>query len=172
MILPASDTLDNHSPSSNKFHVRPEVESKLKTFSELHHKCYVFLCAPMIGTYEQGVLTLLQDSFFSSSLQFLPVHNSKECTECMLSISKVTCEPLSVVIRERFVQLRDQVISEQSVMGVLTEMGVDERQSMFLLDGCRGLAGVARAAKRKELVDYNIDKSLIMSIEKLLNSRV
>lgn len=169
MVLPAAEVLVKCSPS-RKPQIRPEVEANLKTFSELRHKCYVFLCAPLIGTSEQNILSLLQDNYLNSNLQFLPAHNSKECTESMFSVSKVMCKPLSTVIRERFERLRDQVTSEENIIGVLSELGVDERKSVFLLDGCGGLAGVARAAKNGELVDYNLDSFLVAYIEKILNA--
>ena len=170
MVLPSSEVLDA-CPSSHKLQIRPEVKANLKKLSELRHKCYVFLCAPLIGTTEQNILYLLQDNYLHSNLQFLPAHNSKECTESMFSIAKVMCKPLSTVIRERFERLRGQVTAEENVIGVLAELGVDERKSMFLLDGCGGLAGVARAAKNGELVDYNLNSSLVTYMEKILNPK-
>ena len=169
MILPASDVLSHHTSRSCQPQIDPEVSLNLKKFDELRHKCYVFVSTPLIGESEQTVLSLLQEEFLSTDLHFLPVHNTTEYTECMLSISKVMCKPLSDVIRGRFERLRDQVCSEESILLILSELGIDERMGTYLLDGCGSLAGVARATRSGELIDYNVESSLIASIEETLN---
>ena len=166
MILQASTVLD-----SSKAHIEHEVAANLKRFSELHHKCYVFLLAPLIGTSEQKILSLLQEEYLNTELNFLPVHNAIECGECIFSITKVLCEPLSDVIRERFRRLRDQVCSEENILMILAELGIDQRIGTILLDGCGRLSGVAKATRRGELIDYNVSSSLITSIQEVLNTQ-
>lgn len=165
MILPASLIM-----SSNTAHVESEVASNLKKFSQLHHKCYVFVLAGLIGEAEQLILSFLQEQYLSSDLSFLPVHNADECAQCMLSIAKVMCKPLSDVIRDRFQQVHDQFTSEENILTVLGELGVDRQTGIILLDGCGGLAGVAKATRRGELIDYNMSHSLIRSVVKVLNT--
>ncbi len=166
MILQASTILH-----SSKYHIDQEIATNLKKFSELRHKCYVFLSAPLIGVSEQKVLSLLQEEYLNTDLKFLPVHNVSECGECIFSITKVLCKPLSDVIRERFRRLRDQVCSEENILMVLAELGIDQRTGTILLDGCGGLSGVAKATRRGELIDYNVSGSLMTSIQEVLNTK-
>ena len=170
MILPASEVLCQVSHSSRP-QINSEVVFNLKKFNELRHKCYVLVTAPLIGTSEQTILSLLQEEFLSTNLHFLPVHNATEIAECIVSITKVMCKPLSALIRARFEQTRDQLISEESVLLILSELGLDQTTGMYLLDGCGNLAGVARAVSQEELIDYNVESSLIASVEETLNSQ-
>ena len=170
MILPASEVLCKDSHSSRP-QINSEVAFSLKKFSELRHKCYVLITSPLIGTSEQTILSLLQEEFLSTNLHFLPVHNATEIAECIVSITKVMCKPVSDVIRARFEQTRDQLISEESILLILSELGLDRRTGTYLLDGCGDLAGVARAVSQGELIDYNVESSLIASIEEALNGQ-
>ncbi len=165
MILPAMQVMH-----SNKTHIDSEVATNLKKFSQLHHKCYVFILSGLFGPHEQRILSILQEEYFSTDLSFLPAHNVGECAQCMFSIAKVLSKPLSDVIRERLQRLCDKVCSEDNILTILTELGVDQRTGLILLDGCGGLAGVARATRKGELIDYNISRSLIASITKVLNT--
>ncbi len=165
MILSASQVMH-----SSQAHIDSEVSSNLKKFSQLHHKCFVFLLSGLIGTQEQKILSILQEEYLNSDLSFLLAHNIPECAQCMFSIAKVLCKPLSDVIRGRLQRLYGQVCSEDNILAVLSELGIDQCTGIILLDGCGGLAGIARATQRGELVDYNISHSLISSITKVLNT--
>lgn len=96
------------------------------------------------------------------------MHNSRECMSCMLNIAKVTCRPLSDLIRKRMAALEAQLVSEESILFVLREFGLSEQESFMVLDGCGGLAGLARASA-EELRDLNLTQETVKSVMCLLH---
>lgn len=169
MILPVSDTITSWPPNDQP-QLHKELLKNLTEFSKLKHKCFVLLCSALYGTNEQKVLSLLQQHFFSFQLNFLPVHNSKECTECMISIAKVSCKPLSDVIRERFERVHHQFLSEENIASIVCGMGIEEAKYGLLLDGCQGLVGIAKASQH-DLQDCNINASVAKSVWNLLHGK-
>ena len=169
MVVPVNETLSSWPPKDH-----PELQKDLlknfTEFSKLKHNCFVLLCSAVFGKDEQQVLSLLQQRYFSDRLNFLPVHNSKECIECMISIAKVSCKPLSDIIRERFERVQQQFLSEETVTAILCAMGIEESKCGLLLDGCQGLSGMAKATQR-DLQDYNIDPVVANSVWNLLHRK-
>ena len=169
MIVPVSDTLSSW-PPDDKAQLQEDLLKNLTEFNKLKHKGFVLLCSAVYGADEQKVLSLLQQHFFADQLNFLPVHNSKECTECMISIAKVMCKPLSDVIRERLRSIEQQFLSEENIAAMVRGMGIEESKCGLLLDGCQGLSGIAKANLR-DLQDYNIDASVANSVWNLLHGK-
>lgn len=103
-----------------------------------------------------------------ANMQFLPMHNSKECVDCMMNIAKLTCKPLSSLIQSRMDDLESQLVSEEGAMAVLRGCGLSQRECVMLMDGCGGLSGLAQASE-SELVDLNLDRASIKSIMALFH---
>ena len=170
MVLPANETLSSWPPNNDRPEIHKDLLKNFAEFIKLKHNCFVLLCSAVFGKDEQRVLSLLQQRYFSNQLNFLPVHNSKECIECMVSIAKVSCKPLSDIIRERFERVQQQFLSEETVTTILCAMGIEETKCGLLLDGCQGLSGMAKATQR-DLQDYNIDAVVANSVWNLLHGK-
>ena len=175
MIVPMKEILTvNNAPSheNNSFpHINAQLLDNLLSFSKLRHKCYVLLCAPLMSTNEQKIFSLMEQKFLMEDLQFVPVHNSKECMEYMTSIAKVTCKPLSTIIRQRYEKVKHQLLTEENVISILQEMvDVTERESVLLLDGCGGLGGIGRISV-EELIDYNLDAGVARDMHSVLHGK-
>ena len=169
MVVPVSETLSSW-PPNDRPQLRENLLKNLTEFCKLKHKCFVLLCSAVYGTNEQKVLSLLQEQFFSEPLSFLPVHNSKECTECMISIAKVSCKPLSDVIRERFERVQQQFFTEESITAIVNGMGIEQAKCGLVLDGCQGLSGLAKASQR-DLQDFNVEPLVANSVWNLLHGK-
>lgn len=104
-----------------------------------------------------------------SNMQFLPMHNCKECFDCMQNIAKLTCKPLSALVQSRMADLESQLVSEEGVMAILSGCGLNPRECVMLMDGCGGLSGLAQASE-EELVDLNLDRAAIKNIMELIHS--
>lgn len=167
MILPTSSILTSW-PPTDQSKLRPQLLANLENFCKLHHRCYVLVTAPLIGSHEQATINLLQESFLMANMQFLPMHNSKECVTCMQSIAKLTSKPVSALVQSRMVDLESQVASEEGVMAVLSGCGLSPRECVMLMDGCGGLSGLAQASE-EELVDLNLDRATIRKFLNLLH---
>lgn len=116
-----------------------------------------------------AAISLLQDRFLTDQIQFLPMHNSKECVKCMQNIAKLSSKPVSVLVQGRMADLGSQLESEDGIMPILKELGLDEREQVMVMDGCGGLCGLAQASE-KELMDLNLDPGTIRSVMELLHS--
>ena len=127
----------------------------------------------MLGSNEQKVLSALQQKYLSANLHFLPAHNSNECIECMLSIAKVACKPVSSVIRQRMERVQEQLLSEEAVLSVIQLSGVNRHASTVLLDGCGSLARVAQHASSgtAQLLEYSLDSSTAHHVHNFFKSR-
>ena len=169
MVVPVSETLSSWPPNDQP-QLQENLLKNLTEFCKLKHNCFVLLCSAVYGADEQKVLSLLQEHFFSKQLNFLPVHNSKECTECMISIAKVSCKPLSDVIRERFERVQQQFFTEENIAMIVSGMGIDQAKCGLLLDGCQGLSGMAKASQR-DLQDFNVEPSIANSVWNLLHGK-
>lgn len=168
MILPTSSILTTWPPTEQS-KLLPQLALNLDKFSKLHHRRYILVTSPLIGAHEQAVISLLQDRFLMTNMQFLPMHNSKECVSCMQNIAKLTCKPLSALVLSRMADLESQLVSEEGVMGILGGCGLSPRECVMLMDGCGGLSGLAQASK-EELVDLNLDRATIKYIMDLIHS--
>ena len=170
MILPAADTLASWPPKEH-CSVDPTLAGRLAKFSELHHKCYVILTAPMLGSNEQKVMSLLQQQYMRHALGFLLAHNASECVDCMSSIVKVTSKAMVSVIRERMERVHRQLLSEEAVLTTIQLCGVNRHAGTVLLDGCGSLAGVARASfDIAQLTDCSIDSNTATLVKKYFSS--
>ena len=171
MMLPISEALTEWPPKDHCT-IAPTLAQRLSKFSELHHKCYVLLCAPMLGANEQKVLSALQQKYMCTDLNFLPAHNSKECVECMLSIVKVTCKPVSSVIRQRMQHVQDQLLSEEAVLSTIQLCGINRHASTVLLDGCGSLSRLAQASSNTaQLMECSLDSDTAQHVHRYFNSK-
>ena len=163
MMVPISEALTEWPP---KDHCRVDhtLAHRLSKFSELHHKCYVLLVAPMLGANEQKVISALQQRYMSASLHFLPAHNSNECAECMLSIVKVTCKEVSHVIRERLEQVQQQLLSEDAIFSIIQQVDVSRHEGSVLMDGCGSLATIAQASTH-QLMECSLDSNAVNRVQ-------
>lgn len=143
MIVPVNDVFEKWPPEP-PYQIHSKLVSNLERFVAMHHKCYVLLCAPMFFSSEQMALTALQHNYLASSLRFLPVHNSTECIETMLSITKIS-KPLSCTIRERLCKLQEQLITEDAILNVIQQLGIGRHESLVLIDGCGTISCISRA---------------------------
>ncbi|KAL5489050.1 hypothetical protein EMCRGX_G018096 [Ephydatia muelleri] len=157
MIIPVNDVLEKWPPEP-PYRIDSELLANLERFSALHHKCYVLLCAPMYLSNEQTALMVLQQNYIVSSLRFLPVHNSTECIETMLTITKVTSKPLSSTVRERLLKLHEQLISEEVIRNVVEQLGIGMHESLVLMDGCGTLSCISRAPL-SVMLDCSLDSA-------------
>lgn len=124
----------------------------------------------MLGSNEQRVLSTLQQKYMSCDLSFLPVHNSNECVECMLSIAKVACKSVSLAFRERMEQVQ-KLISEEAVLFSIQIAGVSRHVSTVLLDGCGSLAGIAHASRSfDQLLECSLDTRTARTVQKFFMS--
>lgn len=155
-------------PPEPPYRIDSELLANLERFSALHHKCYVLLCAPMYLNNEQTALMVLQQHCLLSSLRFLPVHNSTECIETMLTITKVTSKPLSSTIRERLFKLREQLISEDAILNVVEQLGIGRHESMVLMDGCGTLSCISRAPL-SAMLDCSLDSATSEHLQKFFS---
>lgn len=168
MMVPISEALTEWPPKDH-CQVDPSLARRLSKFSELHHKCYVLLCAPMLGQNEQKVLSALQQKYMSMNLHFLPAHNSNECVECMLSIVKVACKTVSLVIRERMERVQEQLLSEGTILSVIQQTGVSRHNGTVLMDGCGSLARIVQASTA-QLMECSLDSNTAQNIQKFFSS--
>lgn len=169
MIVPVNKTLTSW-PPTDKPQLHEDLLKNFAEFTKLKHKCFVLLCSAVHGADEQQVLSLLQQHFLCDRLNFLPVHNSKECVECMINIAKVSCKPLSDVIRGRFERVQQQFLSEENIAAIVRGMAIEEAKCGLVLDGCQGLSGMAKATQR-DLQDCNIDASVANFVWNLLHGK-
>lgn len=167
MILPTSSILTSW-PPTDQSKILPQLAGNIEKFSKLHHRCYILVSSPLIGSHEQAAIGLLQDSFLTANVQFLPMHNSKECVTCMQNVAKLTCKPLSTLVQKRMADLESQLESEDSVISILRECGLKERECVMVMDGCGGLSGLAQATEG-ELMDLDLDHGTIRSIMNLIH---
>ena len=170
LMLSISEALTQWPPDDH-CQIDPNLVNRLSKFSELHHRHYVLLCAPMLGSNEQKVVSALQQKYMFHDLGFLPVHNSNECVECMSSIAKVACKSVSLAIRERIEQVQEQLISEEAILSIIQLTGVSRHVSTVLLDGCGSLAGIAHASRSSErLLDCSLDTGTVQSVQRFFMS--
>lgn len=167
MILPTSSILTSW-PPTDQSKILPQLSSNIEKFSKLHHRCYILVSSPLIGSHEQAAIGLLQENFLTANVQFLPMHNSNECVTCMQNVAKLTCKPLSTLVQKRMADLESQLESEDSIMSILRGCGLKERECVMVLDGCGGLSGLAQATEG-ELMDLNLDQGTIRSIMNLIH---
>ena len=170
MTVAVSDVLTTWPPTET-CQIDPAFAQRLLQFSKLHHKCYVLLCAPMLGSNEQKVLSALQEYFLSSDLHFLPVHNASECVENMVTIAKVMCKPLSSVILERLERVQQQLVSDEAVVKIVEEIGLKEFETLLLVDGCGRLASIAQLSA-EDLAELSLDGPAIQKVLTFLHSKV
>ena len=168
MILPTAGILTSW-PPTNQSKIHPKLVENLEKFSKLHHKRYILVTSPLIGFHEQAAISFLQDEYLTTDMQFLPMHNSKECVEGMQNITKLCSKQLSALVRKRMESLESQLVSEEAVMAILRQFGLEERESVMVMDGCGGLAGLARVSK-EELMDLNLDQRTIRRIMDMLHT--
>ena len=156
-------------PTNEVYQIDKQLAERITKFSELHQKCYVLLCAPMLSSNEQQVFMLLQGQFISHNLHFLPVHNASECTECMLSIARVMCKPLCSIIRQRMRLMQEHLLKEEKLLGIIQQMGVGEHESFLLLDRCGNLSSMAKASVT-DFLDCSLDGSTAQNLHAFLHS--
>ncbi len=169
MAVTVNDALTDW-PPTEACQIDPAFDQRLLQFSKLHHKCYVLLCTPMLGINEQKVLSALQDHFLSCGLHFLPVHNASECVESMVTIAKVLCKPLSLVILERLERVQHQLVSEEKVVGIVEKIGLKEFETFLLMDGCGRLASIAQLSM-EELMDLSLDGPAAQKVLEFLHKK-
>ena len=155
MVIPISDVLEKWPPQP-PHRIESDLLANLEKFATLHHKCYVLLCAPMFFNNEQATFMVLQQNYLASSLRFLPVHNSTECIETMLAITRVTSKPLSCTIRERLSRLQEQLLSEDAIINVVEQLGIGRHESLVLMDGCGTISRIA-TAPLSTMLDCSLD---------------
>ena len=171
IIIPIAETLAEWPPKEHCC-IDSLLNQRLHKFSELHHKCYVLLNAPMIGSNEQKVISALQQKYMNNDLSFLVMHNSNECVECMLSIVKVMCKEVSSMIRQRMERVQEQLLSEEAVLSMIQLCGVNRHASTVLLDGCGTLAWVAQASSNiEQLMEYSLDSDTAQCIHTYFSSQ-
>ena len=168
MLLPTTSVLTNWPPTEQS-KILPQIAEHLDKFSRLHHKCYVLVTSPLIGANEQAVIGLLQEKFLSANMQFLPMHNARECVSSMQNIAKLVSRPLVALVQKRIGVMEANLQSEETVMCILKELGFDERESLMVMDGCGGLSGLARATEG-ELLDLNLNRGTVRKVMKLFHS--
>jgi len=169
MILPTANVLTSW-PPTDKSEIHTQVAHNLDKLAELHHSCYVLVTSPLFGSHEQAAVSLLQEAFLGKELQFIPLHSSKECLQCMLNITRVTSAPVSKVIQQRVAALKEEMKSEESILGILRRVGLSESEGVMVLDGCGGISAIARASY-EDLVDLNLSPSTVVKLMKLLHSQ-
>lgn len=169
MVVPVSEALVG-CPTKEVGQIDKQLAERLTKFSELHQKCYVLLCAPMLSSNKQQLFMLLQQQFVSHNLHFLPVHNANECTECMLSIARVMCKPLCSIIHERMRHMQEHLLKEEKLLGIIQQMGVGEHESFFLLDKCGNLSSMAKASV-SDLLECSLDVSTVQNLYSFLHSQ-
>ena len=169
MILPTSSLLTRW-PPTNQSRLCPQVSENLDRFSKLHHRRYVLVTAPLMGSHELAAFTLLQEKFLTDDMQFLPMHNSQECVSSMTTIARAMHKPVSALINSRMsTLLESQLVSEETVMSILSGCGLTPSECMMLMDGCGGLSGVAQASEQ-ELVDLNLNRKTVKKIMDLMQT--
>ena len=130
-------------------------------FHSRHQKCFVFLCAPILGESEQRTLSALQKQFMFRNISFLPVHNTAECVDCMATIAKVNSKSVSSVIVER---CKNHTQSQQLIgdrfLGIIHQAGIRRCDSYMLADHCTcgSLSNLAKLTI-DELVECGFDIS-------------
>ena len=168
MILPSSNILTSW-PPTDQSKIHPKLAENLDKFGKLHHRRYVLITSPLIGFHEQAAISFLQEEHLMTEMHFLPMHNSKECVECMQNIAKLCSKPSSTLVRRRMDALETRLASEESVMSILKGFGLAERECVMVMDGCGGLAGLARASEG-ELMDLNLEQGTIKRIMETLHT--
>ena len=168
MILPTNSILTSW-PPTNQSKIHPKLVTNLEKFGQLHHKCHVLVTSPLIGHHEQAAISLLQDEYLTTDMLFLPMHNSKQCVESMQNIAKLCSKRFSDLVGRRMKSLESQLVSEEAVMSILKDFGLKERECVMVMDGCGGLAGLARASEG-ELLDLNLDQGVIKRIMEILHT--
>lgn len=169
MVIPVAEAL-TQCPPKEISEIEKQLSQTLTKFSELHQRCYVLLCAPLLGKSEQQLLMLLQQRFLSRNLHFLPVHNANECTECMISIARVMCKPLCTVIQERMGNVQEQFLKEEKLLDVIQQIGAGEHESLLLLDGCGSLSNIAKSSVC-DLLECGLDTPSAQKLYAALHSQ-
>ena len=169
MVVAVSDVLTSWPPAKT-CQFDATFSQRLIKFSKIHQKCYVLLCAPMLGVNEQKVLSALQERYLPYGLHFLPVHNSNECVQCMMTIAKVMCKPVSTLIHERFKRVQEQLLSEEGILSIVDQVGLKELETLLLLDGCGSLASIAQASV-DNLMEFSLDSSAALHVQNLLHTK-
>ena len=169
MMVPVTEVFTAWPPSETS-ETNSQLSQWLARFCELHQRCYVLLCAPMFGVDEQKVLSALQQQHLKQNINFLPAHSSSECVDCMINIARVTCKPLCSMIRERFQAVQEQLISEDTISNIVSQIDIGQHETLVLLDGCSTVSAIALATV-DDLLDCSLDTSTAKQVQRFFHSK-
>ncbi|XP_031564665.1 uncharacterized protein C1orf146-like [Actinia tenebrosa] len=108
-----------------------QLIKRLERFHQIHRHCYVIVVSQMMASKQLESLVALQGRFLNLHMGFIPAHNPKEIIDCMISITKVTCKPLSQIIQDRLQNLQSSTLTESVVLHVLSNLGLTMHDILY-----------------------------------------
>ncbi|KAK3713000.1 hypothetical protein QZH41_014109 [Actinostola sp. cb2023] len=130
LLLNSSDIMTRNDDGNSRLDAN--IMKRIERFQQIHRNCYVIVTSNMMSAKQLQCLVALQERF-SQHLGFIPVCNSKESVNCMTNIAKVTCKPLSNVIKERLQNLQSSTIIESVVLHILSNLGLTLHDILLIL---------------------------------------
>ncbi|XP_068749810.1 protein SPO16 homolog [Montipora capricornis] len=153
MIIELDKVLNSDQGESS---VNPYIFDRIQRLNQLHRRAYVFLFAPQMEPKEMHALAALQRRFLGAKARFLPVHNVKACVDCMITLAKATCKPMTESIQERVKALQDSSVSDSIVLRIFASIGLSSHECLVLQHGLKTISRVSQATE-EELMDCSLD---------------
>ncbi|XP_068599994.1 protein SPO16 homolog [Brachionichthys hirsutus] len=97
------------------------LTDEIKAFVQVHRNSFLLLYAPFNGGEELKALSVVQRRFFGGNLRVLPVRNSNDIVNGMLTIAKATSKPLADSISDRMSKARTFIIEKSPAWETLSE---------------------------------------------------
>ncbi|XP_015773096.1 PREDICTED: uncharacterized protein C1orf146-like isoform X1 [Acropora digitifera] len=136
--------------------VDPDILDRIQRFNQLHRRAFVILVACRIGSQEIQTVGVLQRRFLGTKAKFIPSHNAKQCVDCMTTIAKATCKPVTELMQQEMKTLQDSAVSDSVVLRILSSMGLSYHECLVLQHGLKTISKVSQATE-EELMDCSLD---------------
>ncbi|XP_067021827.1 protein SPO16 homolog isoform X2 [Acropora muricata] len=108
---------------------------------------------------DQGEISVdpdILDRFLGTKAKFIPSHNAKQCVDCMTTIAKATCKPVTELMQQEMKTLQDSTVSDSVVLRILASMGLSYHECLVLQHGLKTISKVSQATE-EELMDCSLD---------------
>ncbi|CAH1783656.1 unnamed protein product [Owenia fusiformis] len=165
MIMPLKNTITQSQPGDVKLH--ENFLQRMDRFIHVHQKCYFLALAAIHERDELKIFSLIQQKYFSSKLNLIPIHNARECLKVMTTIAKVTCKPMNKVLQDRLDSMLEIYTADSTTTDVIKCFNLPSHESLVLKDGLGSVRNIIKASK-DELLDCSLDKDVVASIQKYI----
>ncbi|KAM3841781.1 protein SPO16 homolog [Vipera latastei] len=96
-----------------------DIFERIKKFMTIHRNGFLLLSAALHGPKEWEMIFRIQQRFLGSNLRIVPIHNTAEGVQLMLTIAKTSSKPYLDNVHYRMLMAKTQIIEQSPVWKML-----------------------------------------------------